>query len=143
MAEKRDHSSTRQAPLPQRPTCGNTDRYQDLGIPRYLRARRVRIGQQMIKKDNNPFVDRIVRVFESEIFTHQSVVNMVWDEGSGSLLVRLEPPDDVHFETLREVAVDKLRLEALVSPFNATARQWVVNGRRNIFFKIAPEKQAA
>ena len=97
----------------------------------------------MIEKDRNPFVDRIVRAFENEVFTHQSVVGMVWNEQSESLLVRLEPPDEAHFETLREVAVDKLRQEALQNPFNATARQYLVNGRRNIFFKISPEKAAA
>jgi hypothetical protein len=96
----------------------------------------------MIEKDKNPFVDRIVRVFESELFTHQSVLGMVWNENDGHLLVRLQPPDETHFETLREVAVDKLRREALVAPFSATARQWLVNGRRNVFFKLAPEKAA-
>lgn len=97
----------------------------------------------MIKKDKNPFVDRIVRVFESEVFTHQSVVGMVWNDKEESLLIRLEPPDEMHFETLREVAVDKLRQEALRNPFQATARQWLVNGRRNAFFKLVPANKAA
>lgn len=99
----------------------------------------------MIKRDRNPFVDRFVRVFESEVFTHQSVLRMTWDESSRALLVRLEPPDETFFETLREVVVDKVRRESLEGqePFRAVARQFLVNDRRNIFLKIVPDKHAA
>lgn len=86
--------------------------------------------------NRNPFVDEIVRVFEGDVFLLDSVKKMVWEDKGNNLLVFLQPPDDSTFHDLQQVVISRLREAAPDVGFVATARKWMVNGRRSMFFKI-------
>ena len=107
----------------------------------------------------NPFADGIVDLLAKKADSHGCLTGLTWRKGS--LLLRVTPPGDAAYETVRDRTIEVLRggiQEARVQasarshrhlpgpalePFSVTYQEMVVSGTRELFLKITPTGKRA